>query len=425
MRTRRDLITQLRKPLLILLCAAAVFVLLFVLQHREHEAKKEALKDAPYRIMVAADLHYLSPKLTDGGAYFTRMIEGGDGKTIMYSRELADALMRAARSEKPDLLILAGDLSFNGEKTSLEELAAQLKELKSDGIGVIVMPGNHDIENDAASSFHGDAAEKTESVSSSGFDDLFYETGTGAAISKDDASLSYMYGSSKGVRILMLDVNAGSALGSVSDETLKWARQQLRSAQKQDIPVIAVSHQNLQAHNSLFREGFMIGGAEKLQELYNKYGVICNLSGHMHMQHIDAQAAVPEIVTGALCVFPHYYGMIEFDGAALSYAAKELPVGDDPEGFSAWSEGFFDRCSRRSIRELLAAKDLRGADEDALADAFAELNRLYFAGRSDRIGQIDDLDQLLDVMDGDDMLEHYVRSIMDDPPCDSRSVVIR
>ena len=41
-------------------------------------------------------------------------------------------------------LILSGDLSFNGEKTSHEELAGKLFKLQEQGIPVLVLPGNHD-----------------------------------------------------------------------------------------------------------------------------------------------------------------------------------------------------------------------------------------------------------------------------------------
>ena len=42
-------------------------------------------------IMVATDLHYLAPELTDHGAYFMKMIESADGKVMAYSEELLEA----------------------------------------------------------------------------------------------------------------------------------------------------------------------------------------------------------------------------------------------------------------------------------------------------------------------------------------------
>lgn len=69
-------------------------------------------------IAVATDIHYLSPSLTDGGDYFLRSIAAGDGKPVHYIDEIVHAFCRQMHDEKPDYLILSGDLSFNGTETS-------------------------------------------------------------------------------------------------------------------------------------------------------------------------------------------------------------------------------------------------------------------------------------------------------------------
>lgn len=43
--------------------------------------------------MIATDLHYLSPKLTDHGSFFTSLIENADGKTMAYSEEVTEAFV--------------------------------------------------------------------------------------------------------------------------------------------------------------------------------------------------------------------------------------------------------------------------------------------------------------------------------------------
>ena len=40
-----------------------------------------------YRLIVATDLHYLAPDLTDHGAAFTPLTESGDGKLMRRSRK--------------------------------------------------------------------------------------------------------------------------------------------------------------------------------------------------------------------------------------------------------------------------------------------------------------------------------------------------
>lgn len=44
--------------------------------------------ETPLTVVVATDLHYLSPKLTDYGTGFMRMVGNGDGKLTQYAPEL-------------------------------------------------------------------------------------------------------------------------------------------------------------------------------------------------------------------------------------------------------------------------------------------------------------------------------------------------
>ena len=74
----------------------------------------------------------------------------------------------------------------------------------------------------------------------------------------------------------MLDVNTRSDPGWVRDGTLEWLEAQLAEAKAAGERVIAVSHQNLYAHNPLFTDGYLIGNGGALHSLYTEYGVLCN-----------------------------------------------------------------------------------------------------------------------------------------------------
>lgn len=101
-------------------------------------------------LFVASDLHYLSPELTDNGEYFHKLIENGDGKAMGFCEDITDAFITQVIGQKPDVLILSGDLTFNGEKASHTVLAEKLSAVKEAGIPVLVLPGNHDLENPMA-----------------------------------------------------------------------------------------------------------------------------------------------------------------------------------------------------------------------------------------------------------------------------------
>ena len=115
--------------------------------------------DADWRIIVASDLHYLAPELTDHGELFQRVMEAGDGKMTEYCDPIVDAFLSEVIETRPEVLILTGDLSFNGARKSHEALAEKLACVEEAGIPVLVLTGNHDVYRSEAYSYIGDTGE--------------------------------------------------------------------------------------------------------------------------------------------------------------------------------------------------------------------------------------------------------------------------
>ncbi len=292
----------------ILFVGVSAVIMLFALCLR-----KDFAADRMDTVLIAAatDLHYIAPEMTDHGSYFQQVIKNADGKAMEYCEELTEAFVEQVISQCPDLLILSGDLTFNGARASHEALAAKLERIETAGILVLVIPGNHDLENFMAASFHGDSYTLVDSVTEEEFAEIYGEFGYQEAIARDDASLSYVAEAGEGLWILMLDVNTIHSPGTLTDDTLAWAERQLQNAGKRGVRVLAVSHQNILEHNHLFPFGFVMGNHKKLLELYEKYHVICNLSGHMHVQHIaESEKGFPEIAASCLAEWPNQYGIL-------------------------------------------------------------------------------------------------------------------
>lgn len=337
-------------------------------------------------VIIATDLHYLSPALTDNGPFFTDLVNSADGKVMLQIDPLCEAFTEQVIAREPDCLILSGDLTFNGEKRSHLDLAAKLARIEAAGIPVLVIPGNHDL-NAAAHAFHGAGCTSTESITPEEFRRIYAAFGYDDAISCDPTSLSFIWQLAPGWRVLMLDVNTPLYPGRAAPGTLVWAEAQLIRARKAGDHVIAVSHQNLLPHSALFTSGYVIANADELRTLYADADVVCHFSGHMHMQHIAA-ADMPEVVTSALSVAPCQYGLITL-GDALSYRTEAVDVSawaarhgrTAPEltSFAAHAEGFFLATARAQALAQLA----NDPEAEALAAWFAQLNACYFSGRMD------------------------------------------
>ena len=159
------------------------------------------------------------------------------------------------------------------------------------------------------------------------FAEIYADCGFSGAMARDEASLSYVYELSPALRVLMLDVNTAEAPQAVKDETLAWAEGRLADAAAAGAKVIAVSHQNLFRHNKVIYEGYVIKNADALRTLYERYGVLVNLTGHLHCQHIaHNDAGFYEIATSSLAVSPCQYGVLRLSEHSPPRRATRHPV---------------------------------------------------------------------------------------------------
>ena len=270
-----------------------------------------------YTIAAATDLHYISPKLTDNGAAFTRVAESGDGKAVLWCEEITDTFLQEVISLHPDCLILTGDLSFNGEKQSHEDLAGKLMLVEEQQIPVYVLPGNHDLDYPYAASYAGDQITLTDRVSPEEFAKIYAPFGYEEAFSRDPASLSYAAvlaqegENTPELWLLMIDVNMPDSPGELKEETLLWAKEILEMTKEAGALTAAASHQNLIAQNELFNYGYRMEQADPLLELYEAGPVLFNLSGHIHMQHcVFSSGGLPDLAGGALITAPNPFALL-------------------------------------------------------------------------------------------------------------------
>lgn len=387
-------------------------------------------RNIPVKIITATDIHYLSPSLTDYGSIFRETINSSDGKVIRYIDEIMSAFADEVISAAPDILILSGDLTFNGEKASHIDLADKLADIQKNGIQVLVIPGNHDINSKTAANLIGDKYEYTDSVTSDEFKELYWDFGMKQAESVDPCSLSYLYIVNSDLCVLMLDTNAYGE-NFVQDESYEWIEAQLKKAGKEHRKVITVSHQNLFAHNSLLSFGYQLYDAAELLELYNKYKVKLNLSGHIHMQHY-MKDGVTEVATSSLAVSPNQYGIIDFSNNKFSYCTKAVDVSawaernsiDDSVllDFSAYSEDFFKNQTR--VSETLQKINLKDEEKKLMAEALADINANYFAGVPTDKEKYAKGIELWKKQEGDFSF-NYINSMLEDSDTDYCSITVK
>ncbi|MBQ9264576.1 MAG: metallophosphoesterase [Clostridia bacterium] len=375
-------------------------------------------------IVIATDLHYLSPTLTDYGQRFMRIIEGADGKVTHYTPQICEAFVVDMLRLRPDAVILSGDLTLNGAPVSHEELADLLQPLREAGVRVLVIPGNHDTETPAYR-FTAQGPVPIDGTPNNRFTEIYADYGYTDALDRDAHSLSYVAELYPDVWALMLDVNGNGANGTVKSASFPWIERVLEQAQAQGITVLGVSHQTLLPHNALFVSGFAINNYSQVLEMYQRYGVQCNFSGHMHIQHIAQASGVTEIVTESMAVPPCPYGILRLKGGApISYDTRAVDVAGWARengvtnqkllNFPAYAEDFYFRTAKAKIAASLTDPAIQAPIRERMATLGAKLNAQYFSGARSAFEEEADF-ALWQQYGPRNFFTYYLKTILDEP----------
>ena len=257
----------------------------------EEEQTTDSSTDAEWieNIMLATDIHYFSDSLTDGGPRFQEMVEYGDGKIVTYIDQITDAFLDEVVKQHPDALVLSGDLTLNGEKASHKDLAEKLHRVENHGIPVLVIPGNHDINNHQAARYKGEERLPAEYTTPAEFRQIYRAFGYDEAASEDPNSLSYLYELDENTWLLMIDSCQYSPVnkvgGAISEATYEWVEQQLEAAWDVGVEIIPVAHHNLLDESEIYVDECTIEHSEQFIDLLETWDVPLFLSGHLHVQH--------------------------------------------------------------------------------------------------------------------------------------------
>lgn len=344
--------------------------------------------DSELTVLVASDPHYLSPELIEEGLLYDSLLNEGDGKMTHRSEELVDHFVNEVIEINPDLLIVSGDLTFDGEKKSHLELANKLNRMTENGIQVNVIPGNHDVNVYSARGFTHDSTYRVDSVTAEEFEDIYSGHGYSDSISRDSHSLSYVTELTENTWVIMLDSNKyrehnqhrkSVPSGVIQDETLKWLEFVLGKSAEHQVKPIVVAHHNFLNHHNRTSSGFTLDNDREVINLLNEYDVTLALSGHIHLQHIAKEGDFYDIASGSLSVYPNYFGelTINQEENRLTYETKRLQGDVD---FQKDSEAFFDEVSRRKVRNRLSQIELEEEVLNELTETFVQFNNAYFAG---------------------------------------------
>ena len=334
---------------------------------------------AGLRAAVASDLH-LDPDNTD---------KSGTPAAAAYNLELADALLRDARQQGAEILLLTGDLVNGGKPHRHEALIEKLRRAEEAGLAVYVLPGNHDLAP----------------IGQQDFAALYADFGYGEAASRDPASLSYCV-VREDAALLMLDtggypggvIDLPAASGRrdgeacLSEATLRWIEEQLHAAREKGLPVLCAGHFNLLPPESRDSEksGYYLENGDRLAALLREYGVPLYLSGHLHVRAVLEEDGLTELITEYLLAYPVGYSVVDLERDGLTVTHRRVDVNawaaengvSDPvlRDFAVWQQRALYAYSRENVAYMAERNPLSRREQRQAAAFFYAVMDAFWRG---------------------------------------------
>lgn len=300
---------------------------------------------AQLKVGVISDIHYYPEQYSDFSDEFGEWAMMGNKQYINQRGIINSALAlykEKAQKGEIDMLIIPGDLSRNGEYLAHTELAAILEEFEKEaGIPVLVINGNHDINNSKACSYI-DGKKSVKATNPSEFKEVFKNLGYDLATAvftppegETAGMLSYAV-ELNGYRIILIDGGKYSSdntasgkdehetAGNYSDALVEWVLNQCKEAREKGQTIVGVDHWSLAPHydsQDTILQGFTLDNWLQISEAFADAGMHYVLTGHSHSndvsKHInDNGEVIYDIQTDSLMEFPHYCRTARFTNNA-------------------------------------------------------------------------------------------------------------
>lgn len=266
----------------------------------------------PLKFYLITDTHFFKNSL---GAYgkeydeFMRFEQKCFAETECINRAVFKYLEEA---KDADIVLISGDLSFNGEKESHLTFIDLLKKLKQNGKKVYVVTADHDFKDGDQKAF---AFNETGRITPEGTPrdelfDLYYEFGFKDALAVDEKHLSYVAQIGDGVRLLALNNDYGNDR-KFDEEQRDWIKAQAQKAQEDGQLMFAMNHYPLLPGQPIFSvvPSAVQKDAGEVVTLLADNGVHLVFTGHMHNHSINEKTTksgnkIFDVCTGSIIASP-------------------------------------------------------------------------------------------------------------------------
>ena len=277
-------------------------------------------------LAVASDLHYNLPEesLT---FYTSDPVFGYANRRAAMENEsgfIIDAFLSDCERQRPDYVLISGDLADNGRSTPQEHLAVRDRLLafeEKTGVEVFVINGNHDLGSGIATDIED-------------FKKIYKDLGYDHALSMRAEDCSYTADLGEKYRLIALDScdPTVSTADGMTAEKIAWVLKEAKAAKADGRSPILMMHHNLLDHlpaQRILSRNFIVKAHLTTAELFADAGIRVALTGHEHCSdaagHISALGnRICDFATTSLTMYPLSYRLFTFGEREISYAARQI-----------------------------------------------------------------------------------------------------
>ena len=319
----------------------------------------------PLKFYLITDTHYFKYSIGARGEEYERFMDF-EQKCFAETQAINEAAFEwLEKADEADIVLIAGDLSFNGEKESNEAFSKLLHDFKEkSGKRVYVVTAGHDF-NEKPFCFNENGRGTPEGTKFSELMGYYRDFGYADALKFNEEHLSYVAELSYDVRLLVIcnDIDGQKHI-TYDDEFLGWIEAQAKKAQADGKMMIAMEHYPVLPGQPILA---LIADAcqaerDKLIATLADNGVHLIFTGHMHNQSINVTETAKgnkfyDVCTGSAIGCPAYMRLVTIQDEN-TVDIKSIPVPEfewDKKGMTGeeYLKAQFDKMIRTLIDSMV------------------------------------------------------------------------
>ena len=325
------------------------------------------------KICVLADMHVMAPSLIDdeNNKEWQEYLKTSKSMADL-SVPIFDAIINRIILEKPDLLLIVGDLTKDSEVESHDYVLNKLTKFKQANIPVFVIPGNHDRGwMQRALKYQNDTCLVAETIDNDGFWKLYTDYGYGSDTERYGSTLNYMVEPFPGLTVICIDSGIWCTF---REGSIDWVCDKAKTAQAKGNQVLVMMHHMLMPHyyyqNNIFELSIPTDYPD-IREKFMQAGIKVVLSGHSHTsditRYIDTSGReLYDVCTGSPISYPCDYRVLTFNDtfSKLSITTKSLTTLKGYPDFPSYAKERLKESVRNWTQKWLSEKTGFEYEED-------------------------------------------------------------